>query len=221
MGKNIDLEFCNLVYPSDDQEIDYEKKVITEAYKINKDFAKIEIPKFEIKITSSRKEFEEIWGNKVPSYVSAFTKNDNIVIFSYEVFDKETKWEKEKFKEALVHEINHLFYQELRDDEYDPLWLSEGLATFMQHDKRKFNYKDKMEIQRNILEQSFEDMTLESYQVFTLFVEYLILNYGEEKIIKIIAGLESGKKLNILFQKIYNLSFEELIENGNEYHKTT
>jgi len=221
MEKKLDLEFCTLIYSSEDSEIDYEKKLIIDTYNFNKDFAKIEIPKFDIKIVYSRKEFNKIWGSKTQDYVSASAKDDNIVIFSYGVFDKETKWKKEKFQEALIHEINHLFYQELRDDEYDPLWLSEGLATFMQHDKKKFNYKDKLKIKKEILNQSFEDMTLESYQVFTLFVEYLVLEFGEDKILRLIKGLKEGEKLNNSFQKIYKKSFDELIEDGNRYHKIT
>jgi len=221
MEKKLDLGFCNLIYSSDDIEIAYEKKVLIEAYNLNKDFVKIEIPKFDIKIIYSRKKFDEIWGSKTLDYVSAFTKDDNIVIFSYGVFDKETKWKKEKFKEASIHEINHLFYQELRNDEYDPLWLSEGLATFVQHDKKKFNYKEKFKIKKEILEQSFEDMTIESYQIFTLFIEYLILEFGRDKILELIKGLKDGEKLDNLFQKIYKKSFDGLIEDGNRYHKTT
>jgi hypothetical protein len=219
MEKKLDLNFCNLIFSFEDLEIGYEKKLVIEAYNLNKKFAKIEIPKFDIKIVYSRKEFDKIWGSKTPNYVSAFAKNDNIVIFAYEVFDKETKWEKDKFKEALIHEINHLFYQELRDDEYDPLWLSEGLATFMQHSKKKYNYKKSLKITKDILNQSFEEMTLESYQVFTLFVEYLILTFGEDKILGLIKGLKDGEKLNDLFKKTYEKSFDTLIEDGNRYHK--
>jgi hypothetical protein len=186
MEEKIDLGFCNLIVSSKDSEINYEKKLIISSYKFNKDFAKIEIPKFDIKLVYSREELNEIWGSETPDYVSAFAKEDNIVIFSYGVFDKETKWSKEKFEEALIHEINHLFYQELRDDEYDPLWLSEGLATFMQHKKKKYNYKDKKIIDKKTLIQSFEEMTEDSYQIFTLFVEFLVLNYGEEKILDFI-----------------------------------
>ena len=219
MEKRLNLGFCNLVYSLNDVNIDYEKRMLSKAYELNKNFAKIKIPIFEVKIVYSRKEFEEIWGSKTPNYVSAFTKEDNIVIFSYGIFDKETKWEKEKFQKALIHEINHLFYQELRDDEYHPLWLSEGLATFMQHGKKKFNYKEKLKIKKEILNQSFEDMTFKSYQVFTLFVEYLILEFGEDKILKLIDSLKKKGKLNNLFSKIYKKSFEDLIKDGNKYHK--
>lgn len=215
--EKLDLGFCNLIFSSEDSDIDYEKELVVKAYNPNKAFFKIEIPKFDIKLVYSREEFNKIWGSKTPDYVSAFAKNDNIVIFAYGIFDKETRWGKDKFQETLIHEINHLFYQELRDDEYDPLWLSEGLATFMQHGKKKFNYKDKLEISKEVLNQSFEDMTIESYQIFTLFVEYLVFKFGEEKILELIRGLKGKKELSYLFEKIYSNSFDELIENANKY----
>ncbi|MEA3248617.1 MAG: hypothetical protein U9Q73_02835 [Nanoarchaeota archaeon] len=220
MAEKIDLRFCNLIVSSDDSEIEYEKKLVIESYNFNKNFSKIEIPKFDIKIVYSRKELNEIWGSETSDYVSAFAKEDNIVIFSHGAFDKETKWSKEKFEEALIHEINHLFYQELRDDEYDPLWLSEGLATFMQHKKKKYDYKDKKNIDKKILTQSFEEMNEDSYQIFTLFVEFLILNYGEEKILNFIGELKDREDIEDSFVKIYEKSFDELIEDGNRYQET-
>ena len=221
MEKQLDLGFCNLIYSDEDKDIDLEKEILIKSYKFNKDFAKIEIPKFDIKFVYSRKEFNRLWGFETQDYVSAFAKDDNIVIFAYGIFDKETKWEKEKFKEALIHEINHLFYQELRDDEYDPLWLSEGLATFMQHNKKKFNYKDRLILTKENLTINFDEMVLESYQIFTMFVEYLILEFGEKKILEFIGGLKKGGRLNDIFQEIYKKSFDELINNGNKYQETT
>ncbi|MFW5846875.1 MAG: peptidase MA family metallohydrolase [Nanoarchaeota archaeon] len=221
MEKKADLGFCSLIFSSEDSNINYEKEFIIQAYNFNMNFARIDIPKFEIKIVNSRSEFENIWGSKTPDYVSAFTKDDNIVIFSYGIFEKETKWPKEKFEEALIHEINHLFYQELRDDEYDPLWLSEGLATFMQHKKKKHKYKKQLRITKKILNQSFEEMSEESYQVFTLFVEFLILVYGEKNILQFIKELKEGKNIDLVFKEIYKKSFEELIKDGNRYYKIT
>lgn len=221
MEKQCDLKFCNITHSDEDKEINIEKEFLTRAYNFNKEFAKIEIPKFEVRLVYSRKKMDELWGSKTKDYVSAFVKNNSIVIFAYEVFNKETKWQKEDFFKTLIHEINHLFYQELRDDTYDPLWLSEGLATFMQHNKEKFNYKDKLKITKEILSQSSEDMTFESYQIFTIFTEYLILEFGEEKILELIESLKNNGKLENLFQKIYRKSFDELIKNGNKYHKIT
>lgn len=219
MENKFKLDFCEIIFSSEDSHIKHEKRLIEETYKFNKDFFRIEIPLFEIRIVYSREEFNKIWGSDTPNYVSAFAKDDNIVLFSYGIFDKETKWKKGKFKEALIHEINHLFYQELRNDEYDPLWLSEGLATFMQHERKQHKYKKKLKITKQILNRRFEDMTLESYQVFTTFVEYLILEFGEEKIVEIIKGMKEEKKLDDLFKEMYNKGLDELIEDANRYHK--
>jgi len=220
MIKKIDLGFCDLIVSPDDSDINYEKQLIMDSYKLNKKFMGIKIPKFNVKIVYSRKELNDEWGSKTSDYVSAFAKEDSIVIFSYGVFDKESKWPKEKFEEALIHEINHLFYQELRYDEYDPLWLSEGLATFIQHKKKKSEYKEKRIIGKKTLTQSFEKMTEDSYQIFTLFVEFLILHYGKEKLFSFIKELRGGTNLDDSFKKVYNKSFEGLIEDANRYQET-
>lgn len=221
MEKQLDLGFCILIYSTQDKDIHFEKEILTNAYNSNQKFAKIKIPKFNIQLVYSREEFNKLWGDKTQDFVSAFVKDDKIVIFSYGVFDQETTWKKKEFYNTLIHEINHLFYQELRDDEYDPLWLSEGLATFMQHHQRKSTHKIKSEITEKVLEQKFEEITIESYSIFGAFVEYLILNFGRDKLLELISGLREGDKLNYLFPEIYNKSFIELINNANQYKKTT
>ncbi len=218
MKKQLDLGFCNLTY-SDKKKLT-KKGIITNAYNLNKEFFKINIPKFEIQFVYSREEFNKLWGFETEDFVSAFVKDNKIVIFDYSIFDKVTRWEKEKFSETLIHEINHLFYEKMRNHEYDPLWLSEGLATFMQHGQKKFHYKEKLKITKNILEGASEHISLNNYQVYALFVEYLFLEYGKEKILKLIRGLKRGKKLNKLFQEVYKKIFEELIKDGNKYQKT-
>lgn len=219
MEKQLDLGFCNLVCSDNDNDCDFERDALIEAYNSNKEFSGIEIPRFNVRFVYSREEFEKLWGSETEDYVSAFARDDDIVIFAYGVFDKETRWEKDKFKGTLIHEVNHLFYQELRDDSYDPLWLSEGLATFMQHGKKKFNYKDKLKITKEALMVDFEDMDMNSYQIFTMFTEYLISEFGVDKILRLIEGLKNGGKLNDIFQKIYMRSFDELIKDGNRYHE--
>jgi hypothetical protein len=220
MEKLLDLNFCNLIYSEKDDDIEIEKELISKAFNINKKFFDVKIKKFKIKLVYSRKEFNDLWGSKTQDYASAFVRDGKIVSFGYFVFDKETRWKKDEFFKTLIHEMNHLFYTEIRNDEYDPLWLSEGLATFIQHNQEKFNYKDKLKIEKEVLEEGFENMTLNSYQIYTLFVEYLILNFGKEKLFKLIRGLSNKKMLDDLFIKIYNKNFDQLIEDGNRYQET-
>lgn len=64
-------------------------------------------------------------------------------------------------------------------------------------------------------------MNLESYQVFTTFVEYLILNFRKKRILDLINELKNKSSLEDSFKKIYNLSLDNLIKNANKYHKIT
>jgi len=221
MEKSINLKFCNLIYSEKDKCFDREKKLVIKAFNYNKDFFKIEVAKFDIKFVYSRLEFNKLWGEKTKDFVSGFTRDSKITLFAYSVFDKETRWKKKDFYECLVHEISHLFYEELRDDSYDPLWLSEGLATFIQHNQKRSNYKKKLIIKKEILDEGFERMIMDSYQVYNLFVEYLILNFSKDKILDLILELKKRTKVDDAFQKIYKKSFVKLIEDANKYKKTT
>ena len=64
-------------------------------------------------------------------------------------------------------------------------------------------------------------MGWKSYHIYRLFVEYLIKTYGKDNLLKLIGGLKKGKTLDEMFKNIYKKSFDELIENGNRYHKIT
>jgi len=219
MEKIINLKFCDIIYSEGDKSIQKEKELIIRAFNYNKKFFGIKIDKFKVKFVYSREEFDKIWGSKTENFISGFIKDELMVLFSYSVFAKETKWKKKYFYECLLHEINHLFYEEIRDDSYDPLWLSEGLATFVQSRNKKFKYLKRIKIKKEILEEGFEKISVSSYHIYRLFVEYLIKIYGKDNLLKLIKGLKKKEKLDRLFKEIYKRTFEELIEDGNRYHK--
>lgn len=221
MENTINLKFCDLIYLEKDKSIKKEKELIIKAFNYNKRFFGIKIDKFKVKFVYSRKEFDKIWGSKTEKFVSGFIKDDLMILFSYSIFDKETKWKKKYFYECLLHEISHLFYEEMRDDSYDPLWLSEGLATFIQSRNKKFKYLKRIKIEKEILEGGFENISVKSYHVYRLFVEFLIKLYGKKSILNLIKKLKEGKNIDLVFKEIYKKSFEELIEYGNRYHKIT
>lgn len=221
MENVINLKFCDIIYYDEDKSIKKEKELIIKAFNYNKKFFGIKIDRFKVKFVLSREEFDTIWGSKTEKFVSGFIKDGLMVIISYSVFSKETKWNKKYFYECLVHELNHLFYEEMRDDSYDPLWLSEGLATFVQSRNKKFKYLKGIKIEKEILEGGFEDMSVKSYHVYRLFVEFLIKVYGKDNLLELIKGLRCGENKEELFKKIYKKSFDVLIEDGNRYHKIT
>jgi len=215
-----DLDFCNLIFSKEDKFINKEMNLLKKAYKINEDFFNnITIPKFDIKLVYSRKELDKEWGSKNQDFVSAFAKDDNIVILAYSIFDKESIWKKKHFFQALIHEINHLFYQEYRDDSYDPLWLSEGLATILQCIYEKKTSKHKIKITYESLNQIFEDINQESYKVFTMFTNFLLKSKGKEKLFLFIEELKNGFNKEESFQKVYNNDFNGLIQDANRYYK--
>ena len=221
MDKKLNLKFANVIYGDTDKSFSEERKLIRKAYNRNKKFFDIEIPLFEVVLVYSRKEFDKQWGGKTADFVSGFSRDGKIVIFSQSIFNKETRWRKKDFYPCLVHEMCHAFYEELRDDSFDPLWLSEGLATLMQNGRKKLIHKKTLKITKKILNIGFNEMGVESYHVHYLFTRYLMRTFGKSKLLKFIKLLRKGGKQEVAFKKTYKMSFDDLINDANQHKKTS
>ena len=132
------LKFSYLYYLKKDSLIKTREGInlIKKAFKYNQEFFNKKILKFEIILVYSRAEMDKLWGEKTKDYVAGFAKKKRIIIFSPSVIEKETCWKKRDFYTTLIHEINHLFFREITRT-YKPLWLCEGLATYLQRGKKK------------------------------------------------------------------------------------
>jgi len=211
----IDLGFCEIYYDKGDKSLNESIKFIKKAFNYNKEFFGLSnIPKFRIILLYSRKEFDKLWGRKTPQWVSAFAKKIRIVIFSLSIFEKETSWKKKDFYSTLVHEINHIFFTSLTKKIYQPIWLCEGLATYIQRNKKK--PKKKPKIFYKILNESFNYKN-PKYDMYHLFIYYLIRKYGKEKFIKLLKYYRKGKGIEKCSQEVYNKSLKELIKDANKF----
>ena len=113
----------------------------------------------------------------------------------------------------MVHEICHLFFEKIRKHEYNPLWLCEGLATYLQHNKKRFKKKTKISYEELAI--SFNDLKSSSYAVFVSFTDYLIKKYGKEKCIKLLKETYR-KKADEAVNRIYGKSIRALIKDANK-----
>ncbi len=212
--RKINLGFCEVYYNKSDKSIDESIKFIKRAFKYNKEFFKLSnIQKFKIILVYSRKELDRLYRKKTSNYVPAFAKKTKIIIFSLNVFERETCWKKRDFYSTLVHEINHIFFTGLTKEFYEPIWLSEGLATYIQHNKRK--PKKKTKIFYSILNKKFDYKT-PRYNMYHLLVYYLIKKYGKEKFIRFLRLYNKNKDIERSSQIIYSKKVEGLIRDANK-----
>lgn len=215
--ESISLKFCKVYYNKNDFNINKTIHLINKAFDYNKNFFRnIHISKFKVIIVYSRKELDNLWGKKTQKFVSAFANKKTIIIFSPKAMKIETCWKESEFFSTMVHEINHLFFEKIRKHEYKPLWLSEGLATYLQHHKKITHSKKRIKISYNTLNQPCKNLALSSYNIFIKFTEYLIKKYGSRNIIKLLKTMGKGKNLKNSIVKVYGKTIKELIKDANE-----
>lgn len=209
------LKFSNLYCSKEDGLIKtrWGINLIKNAFKYNQKFFNKKISRFKIILVYSRKEIDRLWGEKTQNYVAGFAKKKKIIIFSPEVIEKETCWEKKDFYTTLVHEINHLFFREIAGA-YKPLWLSEGLATYLQGGKKK-RRKKKFKISYNILMKGSKNGFL-AYENYFSFVYYLIKKYGKKRIIKVLCEIRQRKKIDNIIKEVYNKKIIDLVKDANK-----
>ena len=66
MERQLNLDFCILIYSANDNYINAEKEILIRAYNFNKEFAKVNIPKFIVQFVYSREELNRLWQEAKP-----------------------------------------------------------------------------------------------------------------------------------------------------------
>lgn len=213
--KFIDLRFCKVYYHKDDPSMKNKgtMEMIKKAFKYNTSFFSKSLPKFNIVFVYSRKELNRFWRQKTPSYIISFVNRKGIVIFSPSVIEKETCWKKSDFYSTMIHEISHLFFKRITN-RYTPIWLNEGLASYLQNNKRK--PKDRIKITYFTLTRKFNKKTPLRYDVYNLFVWYIINKYKKEKIGSLLNKINKNRNIERIFSKVYGKSIKEMIKDANK-----
>jgi hypothetical protein len=148
MELKLDLDFCNLFYSDEDKSIDKEKDLVIRAYNINKSFAKIEIPKFDIKLDYMGIN-GLIYGKEIPDYINNFNWFNIRILYKNISNTDEFLEEYKFFNENVLNIISHLeslgkvFFK--INTEYDREYLNE------RNKDENFTYKNiHINLQSNI-----------------------------------------------------------------------
>ncbi len=154
-----------------------------------------------------REDLDIIWGKKTERWFVGAFKNNSIYILNPAVYAKESSHKKREFWETLKHEYCHYYYTQITQSHY-PIWLNEGLASFVSGKKLilKDGYKDKL---LNIFDY-FDKADKDAYMVGQFWVEYFIKKYGKIKFLKLINSFNPAvnrRRFAINFYKIFNFNF--------------
>lgn len=160
---------------------------------------------------ASRKEFDVIVGRKTENWLVAIARANSIYILDRKIFAKESNHKKKEFWLTLKHEYSHIYYSQIIKSHY-PVWLNEGLASHLSG--KKIIIKEKDQVQLLSVFDYYKKGGKDVYTVSQYWVEFLLKEYGQKKLIKLIKSLDikaelSSSYFNKQFYKIYGFRFDK------------
>ena len=132
-------------------------------------------------------------------------------------------------EKALTHELTHLVIDQMTLNPYNdlPVWLDEGLAMYNEGllEPQFANYLAKAVIEDSLLSvrslsspfSAEPEKAVLSYAQSYSLVQYLISNYGQEKMLELLLTFEKGSTYDGALKKVYGFDMDELDELWQEY----
>jgi hypothetical protein len=150
-------------------------------------------------------------------------------IIAIGISQRDTDWG----KKAIAHELGHLFTHQLIFSPYGamvPTWVDEGLAMHAEGnmDRDSYNYLMKMNSQNKLISvrslaspfSAKTDEALLSYAESQSIIEFLINNYGKDKISKLLKVFQEGADTDTALTEVYNLDQDKLETAWKQYLQT-
>lgn len=173
-----------------------------------------------------RDKFKKIVGSDI---ILAFAVPDRnlIVLDTTRVYTKPFTLET-----TLKHELCHLLLNRNIDRERLPRWLDEGvcqwasggIAELMSNDEgralAKATISDRLIDMRELERFPMDEKSLIlAYEESKSFVEYIVSEYGKERMLNVLGNLKEGHSINESIQKSLSISLFELEKNWHAYLK--
>lgn len=164
-------------------------------------------------VVANRKSFDMILKMKTEEWHTAESRAGRIFLLSPKSYKEESchPYSKEKYFSMIKHELCHQFQDVLSNYNYKPLWLSEGLATYLSNQMYPEIRPEKFSRFLSFYDKGGREVYNES----GFAVELLIRKFGKRKLLRLIKSLKkinSEKKFKEKFKEIYkfNLSYREI-----------
>lgn len=155
-------------------------------------------------LVSSRKDIDKLYGVKTPLWIVGWLDGKTIFLLDRKNYEKASsnKYSDGDYSMLLIHELVHAYFNNLSNNSYFPLWLSEGLAVYLagQH---KFQKKPK-KFRKFI--SHYSDAGQEVYEESDFAVQFLVETHGKQKLLRLIKSLKtinSKKEFAARFKEIY------------------
>jgi hypothetical protein len=159
-------------------------------------------------LVSDRNSIDALLGRKTEDFVVGWAdKNNDIYLLCKENYEKESShtYSDEEYFALLKHELTHCFAKVVSGFSKNPIWLFEGVSIFLSGQNELKIKPEKY----NFFLDSYNDHKKDIYKEAGFAVEFLVKEYGKEKLIKLIKKakeIDSKNDFAKLFETIYNFS---------------
>jgi len=155
-------------------------------------------------LVRDRNTINNLRGIKTEDWVVGFVNKADIYLLDRENYEKESchKYSDEEYSKTIKHELTHCFFQVVSGFKNKPDWLWEGIAVYLSEQYKTKNKPEEIKEFLNYYEKSGPGVYNESGFV----VEFLVKNYGKQKILDLITSLkeiDSEEKFAEKFKEIY------------------
>lgn len=201
---------------------DYERlnKEILKIYESLIDFFETKPFPVKVNIYDNKSDFNKRIGRtESPDWLvaNASSKNNEINILSPLLMEKESNHNRNEFLQIIKHELTHLFVNDLAKGNIIPVWLNEGIASYVaQQNQLK---KKQIDIEKDFCKNlsTSEDwnkrVNNSAYEIASLFTLFLIKKYSFKKIKELISSLEKEffyENFKKIFFEVYKKDISEI-----------
>lgn len=161
-------------------------------------------------LVKDRESINKLMGQKTQDWVVGWVKNTDIFILDKDTYEKESShtYSDDVYFRLIKHELAHVFtkvYSGIYNKSIEPDWLWEGLATYLSSQNKI--EKNHGQLKEFLHHHSKVNKNLSIYYKESgLAVEFLVKNFGKQKLFKLIKSLKdmnSEMEFAIGFEKIY------------------
>lgn len=194
------------------------EKGILQTYNTVKPLFLIDVPGININIHEKRTDFNKKLKRETAEWLvgnASYNRNE-INILSPIALENESSHKKSEFLQLLKHEFVHLFINKLAKGNAVPMWLNEGLASYVARQHK--NYKRNIFIEKDFCKKLStpkgwnDNINYLAYQISSLFVSFLIKKYSLNKIMELISSLDKNYYYPNFKEIFFNVYKKELGE---------
>ncbi len=167
----------------------------------------------EIIIVKDRKTIDMLKGKKTERWLVGWANGTSVYVIDRKNYEKDSshKYSDERYSALIMHEMAHIFLKFFANSSYKPIWIDEGMSIYLSGQNR---FKKKPKKFEGFLG-CYDKLEENVYNEAGFFIEYLVKNFGKNKLLKLIKNLKevnSKEKFEKLFKQTYGfeINYKEI-----------